>query len=81
MRCRQCGFDPCACGSEDYEVEEAWVVVCLGVEPLVFGVYGSELEAEENLERHCPASEDHPAGICPNGINADEHHVMEVKEA
>lgn len=18
MRCRQCGFDPCACGSEDY---------------------------------------------------------------
>jgi hypothetical protein len=53
-----------------------YVIICLGTEPKVFGPFESELEADEDLERYCPATEEHPLGLCENGLTADEHHVL-----
>jgi hypothetical protein len=57
-----------------------WSIICLGNQPLGFGPYLTELEADEDLERHCPATEDHPDGLCSNGITADDHHIIELGE-
>lgn len=78
MWCLQCDFSPCACGKEDYQ--PFWAVICLGNEPLNYGPFRSELAADEWLEgEHCPASEEYPLGHCINHINADEHHVLEMR--
>jgi hypothetical protein len=54
-----------------------WVVICLGNEPLAFGPFDSELEADEYLEAHAPLHLD-GSTTCNNGIEVDDHHVLEM---
>jgi hypothetical protein len=59
-----------------------WVVICLGNEPRVYGLFHSELSADDWVEDvHCTPSIDIPEGLCSNNINGDEHHVLQILHA
>jgi hypothetical protein len=56
-----------------------WVIVCLGVEPVVYGPFSSERNAREDLDMHAPLDFDGGTGFCSNGISWPDHHVLEMK--
>lgn len=54
---------------------ENWAVICLGIEPKVYGPFASELASRTFVYNHTRRSKRLKTVLCRNGIEIMDHHI------